>query len=203
MRRVAAKRSSGVGAGRGLVHRKHLAERAIGFRWYGMDGQLGSPADHRGDVSRTARPHRPRRASSSPPVPPPKPAGRALLRQARARPASAGCRHPGSRTPRSGARYRSTFPKSTRALIVDGARQTHHRAADPREASARTAITERLRPPTGPSVGTGSVSVETRPARAACPTRSPAGGRCRGAPGPGPRGRRSPRRPRARRRRGC
>ena len=162
--RLPAERLPGVGAGRGLVGREDRAERAVGLRRHRLDRQAQPAADDRGDVAHLRRPRRPPRARRCRPAPAPGPAGTGPPRRARARPASAGCRRPGSRRPRSGGRCRSAG-RRTRPLpwlwTVRGMRTAVLRT--PREARPRTAVTARPRPPTGPSVGSGSASVETRP----------------------------------------
>ena len=98
------------------------------------------------------------------PVPTPAPAGTGRPRRARARPASAGCRRPGSRTRRYGARCRSAGRRTRPCPRCGPCAAGGRPCCGPRVRPGPGApVTERPRPPTGPSVGSGSASVEARP----------------------------------------
>jgi len=130
--------------------------------------RLASPIPPADDRRRCREPRRPRRHSVGPGVPAGASSRASRKRTAassRATPASGGVPSPGSRTLRAGAPCWSAGQRTAplpSLWTVPGMRTAVLRS--PREARPSTAVTAGPRPPTGPSVGSGSVSVETAPA---------------------------------------
>ena len=69
MRRLPPEGVAGAGAGGGLVHREHRAERAEVLLWYGLHWQIQSPAGDGCDVAADASQGRPPGATSRTVVP--------------------------------------------------------------------------------------------------------------------------------------